>query len=454
MQYGAKIVIRPALLLSVALMPAAVAGPTFTKDIAPIFYKNCVGCHRPKDIAPMSLLDYKSARPWAKSIRSAVISRKMPPWFADPHYGKFSNDARLSAQDVETNKAWVDAGSPEGDSRDLPPQPVFADSWHLGKPDIVIDIGEDFNTTPGEDAYEHFIVPTNFTEGRWIRAAEILPGNRQVVHHVHVILVEGERAIAPSSLSKMPQLGNFLVQEGKLSRIRADAPVVNDACASDAPSLPNLTGFQEGGLAAFLPGRPPDVFPAGTAKWIPPGAKLEFVIHYAKTPGKQQTDRTSVGLYLAPAPPEQALRRMDLRNFFLQIPAGAPNHEVKRCVTFEKDTLLLSFTPHMHYRGKDITYDLVRPNGKHEILLAVPRYDFNWQLVYRLMQPAYVEKGSTLIVTAHYDNSPNNPANPDPGKVIRWGDKTEEEMMTSWIEYVDAKPSRPARAVSEAASRD
>jgi hypothetical protein len=449
---GTKTMNRLALLL--ALTPAAVlAAPTFSKDVAPIFYKHCVQCHRPKDIAPMSLLDYKSARPWAKSIRTAVLGGKMPPWFADPNHGRFSNDARLSPAEIETIKAWVDAGSPAGEARDLPPQPVFADSWHLGKPDIVIDIGEDFKITPGQDAYEHFTVPTNFKQGQWIRAAEILPGNRQVVHHVHVIVVQDEKATAPSSLEAMPQLSQFLIHEGKLSRIRQDAPVVNDACAANIPALPHLTGFQEGALASFLPGRPPDVFPAGTAKWVPPGAKLEFVVHYASTPATSQTDRTSVGLYLAPGPPEQVLRRMDLRDFFMQIPANAANHEVKRCLTFEKDTLLLSFTPHMHYRGKDMTYELVRPNGKHEILLAVPRYDFNWQLVYRLMQPAYVEKGSTLIVTAHYDNSPNNPANPDPSKVIRWGDKTEEEMMTSWIEYLEAKPPQAGKVSSEAARR-
>jgi hypothetical protein len=242
------------------------------------------------------------------------------------------------------------------------------------------------------------------------------------------------------STLNMPALSKFLVQEGKLTRIRMDAPVVNDACAADAPQLPFLRGFQDGALASFLPGRPPDVFPAGTAKWIPPGAKLEFVIHYARS-AKPQTDRTSIGLYLAPSQPEQVLRRMDLRNFFMAIPAGAPSHEVKRCYTFERDKLLLSFTPHMHYRGKDMTYELVRPDGRREILLSVPRYDFNWQLVYRLREPVLVEKGSLLIVTAHYDNSANNRANPDPKSVVRWGDKTEEEMMTSWIEYLDARPT-------------
>jgi hypothetical protein len=223
--------------------------------------------------------------------------------------------------------------------------------------------------------------------------------------------------------------------------------VVDNACAADTPELPYLRGFQEGALASFLPGRAPDVFPDGSAKWIPPGSKFEFVIHYARTSGFSQTDRTSVGLYLAPSPPEHVLRRMDLRNFFFRIPPGAASHEVKRCYTFERDKLLLSITPHMHYRAHDVTYELIRPNGKHETLLVVPRYDFNWQLVYRLKVPLYVEKDSRLSVTAHYDNSPNNPANPDPSATIRWGDKSEEEMMTSWIEYFDAgtAPTESAR---------
>ena len=421
------------------------AGVTFTKDVAPIFFKNCVQCHRPNDIAPMSLLDYKSARPWAKAIRQSVASAKMPPWFADPKYGHFSNDPRLAASEVAVIKAWVDGGAPEGNPQDLPQAPKFVEGWQLGKPDLIVDIGEDHKITPGEDVYEHFTVDTNFKEGIWIRAAEIKPGNRQVVHHVHVLEVtEDLKAMEVASTTNSPALAKFLVREGKLTRIRADAPVVNDACATGLPDLPFLHGSQEGALASFLPGRAPDVFEPGTAKWVPAGAKLEFVIHYARTPAKDQTDRTSVGFYLAPGPPKRVLRRMDLRNFFMQIPAEAANHEVKRCYEFEKDKLLLSFTAHMHYRGKDITYELIRPNGKREVLLAVPRYDFNWQLVYRLEKPVLVEKGSRLIVTAHYDNSPNNRANPDSKLVIRWGDKSEEEMMTSWIEYLDATPASAA----------
>jgi hypothetical protein len=431
--------------LGCLLASLAAAAPTFNKDVAPVVYRRCVACHRPNDIAPMSLIDYKTARPWAKAIREAVISRKMPPWFADPHYGTFSNDARLTPGEIEIIKAWVDGGATEGNPRDLPAAPVFIEGWRLGKPDVVVDIGEDFLVKPGGDTYEHFIVPSNLAEGMWIRAAEIRPGNRKVVHHVHVNLVADEKQAGPTSIESMTALSRFLIRDGKLTRISADAPVVDNACSAGVPDLPYLTGFQEGALASFLPGRAPDVFPEGSAKWIPPGSKLEFVIHYARNAKETEIDRTSVGFYLAPGPPKQVLRRMDLRNFFFRIPPGVPSHEVKRCYTFERDKLLLSITPHMHYRAKNVTYELARPDGRRETLLSVPDYKFEWQLVYRFEKPMYVEKGSLLTVPVHYDNSPNNPANPDPAQSIRWGDKSEEEMMTSWIEYVDAPPAQSAR---------
>jgi hypothetical protein len=438
------------LALGLCFIPLAPAAPTFSKDVAPIFFKHCAGCHRPKDIAPMSLLDYKSARPWAKAIRESVVTKRMPPWFADPAYGHFSNDPSLSEAELATVKAWVDAGAPEGEAKDLPAAPVFTEGWKVGKPDVVIDIGEDFEVKPGADTYEHFIVPTNLKQGMWIRAAEIKPGNRQVVHHAHVNLVRDAKQVGSTTIESMTSLTQFLVKDGKLTRLREDAPVWDDGCAVNTPDLPYIRGFQEGALASFLPGRSPDVFPEGSAKWVPPGSKLEFVIHYAQIEGAPQKDRTSIGLYLSPEP-TRVLRRMDLRNFFFRVPPDAGNHQVRRCYEFEKDKLLLSFTPHMHYRGKDATYELVRPNGRREVLLRVPRYDFNWQLVYRLKEPVLVEKGSRLIVTVHYDNSQNNRANPNPKMSLRWGDKSEEEMMTSWIEYFDATPA--AAPASESARR-
>jgi hypothetical protein len=444
------------LLPGAQFSSTADAGITFTKDIAPILYKNCAGCHRPGEIAPMSLLDYETVRPWARAIRQAVLSRKMPPWFADPAFGAFANDPRLSDQEISKIKAWVDGGSPQGDTADLPPQPTFVEGWKLGKPDIVIDIGQDFAVSPGNDAYEYFTVPTNFTEGKWIRAAQILPGNRQVVHHVHVSLVMDDNktdGVASTATAFRPQSGKFWEVEDGLSRMRMDAPVVNDACSDVPPDLQAMSGFEEGSFAAMLPGKPPDIFGDSTPKWIPAGAKLRFQVHYAKVE-KPQTDRTRVGFYLASKPPERPMRRLDLRNRYFLIPAGAAAHEVKRCYDFESDKLLVSITPHMHYRGKDARYELVRPDGRRETLLYVSPYDFNWQLLYRFREPVFVEKGSRMIVTFRYDNSPNRVGNPDPKQTIRWGDRSEDEMMTSWIEYLDpVSPSFSGQTVTEAAGR-
>lgn len=429
-------------LLVALLMVASIARATttFAKDVAPILYKNCVSCHRPGEIAPMSLLDYQSARPWAKAIRAAVLTRKMPPWFADPRYGEFANDARLKQQEIDTIRTWVDEGVAEGDPRDLPSQPAFVEGWRLGPPDVVIDIGQSFLVPAGRDLYQDFVVPTHFSEGKWIRAAEVLPGNRKLVHHAHVYVISEERTqpgIATKGQAEL--LGGFAEVENGLSRVTANAPVINDACADDK-GLPNLVGFEEGSLATLLPGKPPDVFDVfgdgSTAKYIPPGAKLRFQIHYAKV-AQADTDRTQVGLYLAPKPPEKPLKRVDLRNRFFLIPAGASDHEVKRCYDVENDKRLIAITPHMHYRGKDARYELVHPDGRRETLLAVPSYSFDWQLQYRFKKPILMEKGSRMVVTFHYDNSPNNPANPDPGKPIRWGDRSEDEMMVTWTETLD-----------------
>src|ERR1700674_2201880 len=222
-------------VMGLTIASAAFAGTSFNKDVAPILYKNCVTCHRPGEMAPMSLLDYKSARPWAKAIQTAVVTQKMPPWFADPRYGHFENDARLKASDIETIKAWVAGGAAEGDAKDLPPQPTFAEGWRLGKPDAVIDIGQDFTVPAGRDLYKDFTVQTNFKEGKWIRAAQVLPGNRKVVHHVHFSVVatkddvENEGDAIPTAASRATARSYFDVEDG-LSRVKADAPVVDDSC--------------------------------------------------------------------------------------------------------------------------------------------------------------------------------------------------------------------------------
>lgn len=288
----------------------------------------------------------------------------MPPWFADPRYGHFENDVRLKPADIDTIKAWVSSGAVEGDPKDLPARPTFAEGWRLGKPDAVIDIGQDFVVPAGRDLYKDFVVQTNFKEGRWIRAAQVLPGNRKVVHHVHFSVLAKEDD-ADVQIKSDPSLGaakravapSYFDVEGGLSRIKADAPVVDDACVADA-GIANLSGFDEGSFATMLPGKEPDIYDVfgdgSIAKYIPAGAKVRFQIHYASVKDSQ-VDRTSVGLYFASKVPERPLKRADLRNRFFLIPAGVSNHEVKRCYEVEQDKVLLAITPHAHYRGKDAT---------------------------------------------------------------------------------------------------
>lgn len=419
-----------------ALASVASAAPTFTKDIAPLFYKHCASCHRPGELAPMSLVDYESARPWAKAIRQAVATRKMPPWFADPRYGQFANDARLSEAEINLITEWAAAGAPRGDARDLPPAPKFIEGWRFGKPDVIVDIGQDFTVPAGSDVYKDFTVPTRFSEGKWVRAAQVMPGNRQLVHHVHVFVVPDDEGAAAN---RTAPFGGFADLKNGLWRVRDSAPVVNDACAENT-ALPNMSGFEDGSLATMLPGKPPDLFDVfgdgSTAKYLPPGAKLKFQVHYAKA-AKPGTDRTSVGLYLAPHAPEKPLKRVDLRNRFFLIAPGEANAVVKRCYDVEEDKRLIAITPHMHYRGKRATYELVHADGRRETLLSVPNYSFEWQLQYRFKDPVRMEKGSRLIATFHYDNSRNNPANPDAAAIVRWGDRSEDEMMVTWTETVD-----------------
>lgn len=431
----------------------AAPGPSFNKDIAPIFYKNCVTCHQPESMAPMSLLDYRSARPYAASIRRAVENRVMPPWFADPNYGHFSNEMRLSDQDVETIKAWVDSGAREGEGKDLPPQPKITAGFKLGPPDIVIDIGQDYAVPSGDDVRKTFVVPTNFTEGKWIRAAEVLPGNPKLVHHVHLSVITGEAKAGP-----VDEEGNALggrspdlwdVVRGQ-ALLKDSAPVVNDACASNLPALPNMgvIATEGGSFSTMLPGKGPDVFDifgdGSTAKWIPAGAKLSFSIHYANVREALPPDRTRVGLYLAKTAPAQPVKRMDARDYYFMLPPGADNQEVKKCVEYSTDKVILSITPHMHYRGKDARYELLHPDGRRETLLYVPHYNFNWQQIYRFKEPVAVKKGSKLIITFHYDNSWSNRANPDPNRLVRWGDRSEDEMMTTWTDVIDALPPNHA----------
>ena len=437
------------LVLFAGSVSAAV--PTFSADIAPLLYQHCTNCHHANDLAPMSLITYREVKPWAAAIREAVATRTMPPWKADPHYGKFSNDSSLTDSEIVLIKAWADGGKPEGDATKLPPAPTYSTDWKIGNPDLVIAIPRHELSAKGPDEYEKFIVPTNFKEDRWVIAAELRPGNRKVVHHAHVQVEAAPAPNAaatakPSADSPDPQSAYrkwLMVHEGKLAWIRPEAPVIDNGCVVDDNSyLPGGKPVDAkfgawGMLASYLPGRGADVFPEGTARRIPAGSNLSFQLHYSHSTGKPEVDETSVGLIFAKEPPAQAAKRVDLSAQLFRLPAGAPNVEVTECHTFKQDLYVTSLTPHMHLRGKDSKFEVTYPDGRQETLLLVPHYNFNWQITYKLAEPKYLPAGTRLAIISHFDNSSNNPLNPDPTQVVRWGEASEMEMMDGWIEYLD-----------------
>jgi mono/diheme cytochrome c family protein len=420
---------------------------TFTKDVAPIFYKHCTECHRPNDLAPMSLQTYKEARPWARSIKEKVVTQQMPPWHADPHYGQFSNDRKLTQQEIDTVVAWVDEGAKEGNPKDLPPAPSFPDGWKIGKPDVVLSMQDDYTLeASGSDEYINFTMPTSFKEDVWIRAAEIHPGNKRVVHHVIAFIQTPQFQAQWKATQGHPSAQSIFYQDGTLIRTKLDAPAYDNGC--DAPNGGFARGSGQEGLGLplcfYTPGKDLDIFPAGTAKSIPAGSNIVLQVHYSKTTGKVEKDRTSVGLFFAKAPPERMLTSFGVINHYFKIPPGDDNHQVTGCYTFSRNVELFTFLPHMHVRGKDMKYEAVYPDGRRETLIFVPNYNFNWQTLYKLEKPLSIPKGTKLIVTAHFDNSERNKYNPDPTKTVRFGDPTYDEMMIGYFDYVTDQPVRNA----------
>lgn len=434
------------------------AAITFTKDVAPILFKNCAQCHKPDDIAPFSVLSYKDVRPWAKSIREQVVARAMPPWHADPNHGDFENNPRLSEAEINTIAAWVDGGAREGNAKDLPAMPDFKTSWEIGQPDVVLTMPHEYELpAKGADDYIYFRVPTGFTEDRWVQAAEFRPGNRRVVHHA-VVFIETPAMYrmaqdiarktgrdVQNPISVFEQDGSpSMTKEGTVQRTKTDAPVVNDACSTKQG---NSGGSGIPILSAYAPGRNADVYPTGTAKRIPAGANLIFQMHYAKTTGKPEKDQTSMALSFAKQPVAKMVETLLIVNELFAIPPGAENHAANACYTFRRDVELINYMPHMHVRGKAMKYEVVRPDGQRETLINIAPYNFNWQTLYKLKQPVPVAKGSRVIVSAVFDNSAKNKLNPDPTKTVRFGEPTYDEMLVGFIDY--ARPKPVARTVAK-----
>ena len=417
---------------------------TYSKDVAPIFYKSCAECHRPGEGAPFSVLAYKDLRPWAKSIKEKVANRVMPPWHADPHFGDFKNNSSLTQAEIDTITAWVDGGAVEGNAKDLPPVPKFTEGWGIPSPDMIVQIPEEYSYKPGADEYQYFDVPTNFTEDRYISMAEARPGNRKIVHHIIAFIVpKGAPTMAgnPEQRAKMMEAAlknSPFYRDGFLMRMKADQPVEDDGCGPNA-----RRGGGDNMLVGYAPGRNPDIYAAGTARKIPAGATIRFQIHYSnQTLGndKVEKDRSMIGLVFAKEPPQRLVTTNSIANIFFKIPAGADNHKVTACRQFKRDTTLYALEPHMHLRGKAMEYKAFYPDGKSEVLLNVPAYDFAWQTNYLLKQPKRLPAGTRLMVTGYFDNSAKNKFNPDPTKDIRHGEPTYDEMMMGFIDYVTEMP--------------
>lgn len=409
----------------------AAAVPTYTKDVAPILFKNCTGCHRPGEIGPMSLLTYDEVRPRAKDIRDKVDEGAMPPWHADMPHGTFLNERGLTDLEKSTIFRWVANGAPKGDPKDMPATPEYPKGWSIGTPDVVFEMQEDYKV-PADDViqYEYFYIPTNFKEPKWVQAIEVRPGNRNVVHHVLVRYRAKPDVQRPAVVKLNPDISNL---PPSTAGVR-----LHPALKDDVPTRL---------LATYAPGTNPQVFAPGTALRLEPGGVLELQMHYTSA-GQDETDRTRVGMIFSQEPAPREVRAGQFFNTTLKLQAGAANVAVDADVEFVQDATVWGIFPHTHVRGKKWEYVLQLPDGSRKKILSVPRYDFNWQTYYMFREPLQIPKGAKILSTAWYDNSASNRSNPDPSVDVKWGDQTWEEMQYTGILY-----SAAATAPSTSAGR-
>jgi hypothetical protein len=402
------------LVLWSAGMNAAQPAPGFYKDVLPILEQHCQSCHRSGEIAPFALVTYKDTKPWALPILDSIKNGKMPPWFADPCCGHFANNPSLSGSEIETISNWVKAGAPAGDAKSASPVPHWASGWNIAPPDLVLKMpGAVKIPATGDVEYTYEIVPTNFSEGKWVRMSELRPSARNHVHHAVVYI--------------RPPESNWL--RGAPVAVPFTASTLHD------PHLMHEAHFTTSDLLlVYAPGSSPEKWPEGMAKFIPAHSDLIFQLHYT-TNGRAATDQTSLGLVFAKQAPKQRVLSLQLANDHdtIPIPPNTDNYRVEVAGTLPNDALLLSFFPHMHLRGKKFEYNLVKPDGRRETLLRV-NYDFFWQLSYRLSEPRRLPAGTKLEAVAWYDNSKNNPHNPDPDSPVQWGDQTYNEMMVGFFD--------------------
>ena len=386
---------------------------TFHKDVESILQNKCQECHRAGEIAPFTLMTYKDARPWAKAIRSDVLSKKMPPWFADASYGHFSNDRSLTRQEMDTIAAWVDSGAKEGDPKDAPKPREFNEGWNIPKPDLIVSMKEPFQIpAEGEVQYQYIVMPIGLSEDKWVQAVEARPSDRSVVHHIVVF-----------------------VRDPNSKWLRAAKPGIPFTPPGGGKDFTNTSGGGSDILMIYTPGMVPEIWRPGLGKMIKAGADLVFQVHYT-TNGKATSDLSKIGMVFAKEPPKERAFTFSAGNMTFKIPPQDSNFAVESRQVFPNGAEVLSFFPHMHLRGKAFEYRVVYPDGRTETVLKVPKYDFMWQLDYKLDKPLMLPAGSKIECTAWFDNSPNNPNNPDPTQEIKFGEQSREEMMFGFFDVV------------------
>jgi len=476
---------RLSIILTLALISAAAvsvnnnqaAAVTFTKDIAPIIFNKCANCHRPGEVAPMPLTSYAEVRPWSKAIREEVVEREMPPWFADPKTTTlhFSNDRRLSEQEINTIVAWVEAGAPKGDDKDLPKMPDYTPGWTFGEPDLVIEMPIDFEVpAEGELPMQNFYVPLPFNEERWVEKVELRPGNPAVVHHsiANVVnLPKGTKVVNGKAVRDDGAASQLNSQSARETGGLSEGGVREVALSQDA--FTRSGAFK---LVGQAPGKGFERHHPGTAKRILPGMYVQFNMHYQPS-GRPEKDRSRLGLWFAKQPVKYEVltkgvtdnvmvggkeigetrvvngREVRVRGRIPNIPPHADNWEITAETPIKEAITLYAFAPHMHLRGKDIKYTLVWPDGRKQVLLDVPKFDFNWQLHYELAEPLKIPAGSKIHAIAHYDNSIKNRYNPAPDKEVFWSEQSWDEMFIPWFEYTVDSKLLTKTAATESASK-
>jgi hypothetical protein len=398
--------------LAVAAICPAVATEgqtvTFNRDIAPVVFENCMSCHRKGEVAPFPLTNYAEVKKKAETIASALSDKVMPPWRADEGAEKFHDARALTAEQVALFQRWLDEGMPEGAAADLPVAPKFPEGWMLGKPDLVLEPDQAYTVEPeGRDVYQCFVVPTNFTEDRYVSAVQVRPGNTAVVHHVILYLDTSGRARQLDAATPEPGYKSF-----------------------------GGPGFLPAGtLGGWAPGNFPRMLPDGVGVRLPKGADVVIQVHYHRT-GKPEVDRTQVGLYFAKTEVEKRMRVYSVRGKELRIPPGEANYQTEGYLPLIADVTLLQIMPHMHLLGREMTVTARLPDGTEKKLVRVPDWDFNWQTTYRFKEPVKLPRGTVLHLTARYDNSEGNPHNPSkPPRWVTRGEGTTDEMCIAFLFY-------------------